>query len=438
MNTYYTEQTITADFLPFVSSSTSPYHAVNNCVCKLLEHGFEELSFKEYWKLLPGHSYFTRPYDTTLFAFRIGKQMSDHTMFRIVASHTDHPGFRIKPNPELIEKGYLKLNTETYGGAILNTWLDRPLSIAGKVTLKSAHLFSPKIQIVDFKNPLLTIPNLAIHMNPTVNSGIELNKQIDLLPLFSMKQNDVDESDFFLCFLAEHLKVDKAELLDFDLHIYNTEKGCTFGRNQEFLSCPRLDNISSVYAALHALIDTPAPKEDICIGAFFDNEEIGSKTKQGADSLLTQILLEKIYNGLSLSHHNLLKTIMNSFLISTDVAHGYHPNHGEKNDLTNIPLLNQGVVLKINSNQKYATDTEAIGMIQQICHTYNIPYQKYVNRSDISGGGTLGSIISSWLPMKTIDLGIPLLAMHSARESGGVRDELALLQLLYAFYDCEK
>ena len=434
----YSENEITEHFLPFINQATSPYHVVNTCMTELSANGFEELNFQDTWNLIPGHAYFTKPYGTTLFAFRIGNSLSEHTNFRIVASHTDHPGFRIKPNPEITEKGYLKLNTETYGGAILNTWMDRPLSIAGKVTLRSNQLFFPETRIVDFKEPLLTIPNLAIHMNRAVNSGIELNKQIDMLPLFSMNQNNTDETDFFLCYLAETLKVDTSDILDFDLYIYNMESGCSLGRKQEFFSSPRLDNLTSVYASLHALIDAPVPKEDILISAFFDNEEIGSRTKQGADSLLTQILLEKIFNGLSFSRQNLLNTIMRSFLISADVAHGYHPNHGAKNDPTNITQLNQGVVLKINSNQKYATDTEAISIIQQICHAYDIPYQKFVNRSDIPGGGTLGSITSSWLPMNTVDLGIPLLAMHSARETCGIKDELALIQLLHAFYSCDK
>lgn len=437
MKSNFTKSTITEHFLPFINTATSPYHVVNTCIDELLENDFEELDFHKDWNLIPGHSYFTIPYDTTLFAFRLGSHISEQTIFRITASHTDHPGFRIKPNPELAEKGYLKLNTETYGGAILNTWLDRPLSIAGKVTLKSDRPFSPQKRIIDFKRPLLTIPNLAIHMNRNINSGMELNKQTDMLPLFSMKQEGTEEHDFFLSFLAEELKIDKSEILDFDLYIYNTENSCILGRKQEFLSSPRLDNVTSVYASVQALINAQTPKEDILISAFYDNEEIGSKTKQGADSLLTQIFLEKLYNGLSMSHNSLLNTIMRSFLISADVAHGYHPNHGEKNDLTNIPLLNKGVVLKINSSQKYATDTEAIGIIQQICHAYDIPYQKYVNRSDIAGGGTLGSITSSWLPMKTVDLGIPLLAMHSARETAGIEDELALLNLLYAFYSCD-
>lgn len=432
-------QTITPDdFFDFIKKATSPYHVVKTCISQLKEHGFEQLDFQTPWKLIPGGRYYTVPYGTTLFAFTIPKEPSADTIFRITASHTDHPGFRIKNNAEMFEKDYLKLNVEAYGGAILNTWLDRPLSLAGKVAFKSNNLFSPEIRFVDYKTPLLSIPNLAIHMNRNINTGIELNKQIDLLPLFGIKGEEDGNGHFFLQFLADTLNVNANDILDFDLYLYNPEEPCTFGRNQEFMSSPRLDNLTSVYASLQALQHSKEQNRDISVAAFYDNEEIGSRTKQGADSLLTNMFLKKIYDGLNFTQETFTHSILKSLLLSTDVAHGFHPNHGEKNDPTNVTQLTKGLVIKWNSSQKYATDSEAVAIVQQICEAYHIPYQKFVNRSDIPGGGTLGSITSSWLPMKTVDLGIPLLAMHSARETGSFQDEIALLRLLHAFYNCKR
>lgn len=423
-------------FLDFIQKATSPYQVVATTIDQFQKEGFIPLEFGSPWNLVPGGKYYTKPYDTTVFAFRMPKQVSSHSRFRMCASHTDHPGFRLKPNPDIKERGYWKLNVETYGGVILNTWLDRPLSLAGKVTLKSDDIFKPECRLVDCKQPLLSIPNLAIHMNRNINAGIELNKQVDLLPLFSMSVGTGSEGDDFLSYLAEQLEVDPSNILDFDLYVYNSEVGCVLGKENEFYSAPRLDNLTSVYAGMDALCKADSHPSDIAICAFYDNEEIGSRTKQGADSAITQMLLHKIADACHLSEQQLQDCIYKSFMISTDVAHALHPNHGEKNDITNYTFLNEGVVIKINANQKYATDTEAIGVIQQICEKYQIPYQKFVNRSDIPGGGTLGTITSSWLPMQTVDIGVPILAMHSAREMSGVKDVQYLSSLLFSFFTC--
>lgn len=424
------------DFLSFVNHATSPYHTILSCCSYLEKSGFTSLDFTNSWKLIPGKAYYTILYGTTLFAFYVGKQISEErSKFHIIASHTDHPGFRIKPSPSIYEKGYLKLNTEAYGGAILSSWFDRPLSIAGKVVLKSGKIFHPDIQYFDYQSPLLIIPNLAIHMNPKVNSGIELNKQQDMLPIFSLEEKTDMTKDSFITFLSKELEVPYEDILDYDLSIYNPESGCKLGLNQEFLSAPRIDNLSSVYTSLKALCQTDNLSSSIItVAAFYDNEEIGSRTKQGADSYLTQIIMEKIYEGLSFSRNALNNGIANSFLLSADVAHGYHPNYGGKSDLTNLVSLGKGVVLKMNSSQRYATDAEAIGSIMQLCNSFNIPYQKFVNRSDMAGGSTLGSILSSHLPMHTVDLGIPILAMHSARETACEKDLHSLLALCQAFY----
>lgn len=423
-------------FLDFIQKSTSPYQVVETIIEKFEKEGFIPLDFGSSWDLKRGCKYYTKPYDTTLFAFCVPQQISNNTKFRMCASHTDQPGFRLKPNPDIQEKGYWKLNVETYGGVILNTWLDRPLSLAGKVTLKSQQIFQPECRLIDWKEAVLSIPNLAIHMNRNVNAGVELNKQIDLLPLFSMSSSKGTKQTDFLSYLADQLEVDVSKILDYDLYVYNTEHGCVIGKEKEFYSAPRLDNLTSVYAEMDALCKTKSHSTDFAIATFYDNEEIGSHTKQGADSTITQMLLHKIATCCGFSEQQLQDCIYKSFMISTDVAHALHPNHGEKNDITNHALLNHGIVIKINANQKYATDTEAIGIIQQICQQYNIPYQKFVNRSDMAGGSTLGTITSSWLPMKTVDIGVPLLAMHSAREMGGVKDVEYLAKLLYAFYEC--
>lgn len=429
----------TNSLLQFIKKATSPYHVVKEGITLLEKHGFEKLDLKTPWTLQKGGCYYTAPYDTCLFAFIIGGGIDHTPSFRIGASHTDHPGFRIKPNADLSEKIYCKLNTETYGGPILNTWLDRPLSIAGKVSLRSSHPFSPETKLIDLQKPLLTIPNLAIHLNKTINQGTELNKQTDLCPLFSIKDmKEENDKDIFLSYLSRQMNTTKDHILDYDLYIYNAEEGCLLGAYDDFISSPRLDNLTSVYALLESLIScscqNQVSKKHISLAACYDNEEIGSRSKQGADSMITSIILKKIYQGLHLSNDNFINSVMDSFCISADVAHGLHPNYVSKYDPTNIALLNNGVVLKLNYNQKYATDTEAIAAIQQICHSGNIKYQKFVNRSDQPGGGTLGSILSSWLPIKTADLGVPLLAMHSARELMGIKDQEALSALMRTFF----
>ena len=395
--------------------------------------GFEELKFDTSWDLQKGGKYFTNIHGTTLFAFTIGKNLSDSHTFRIASAHTDHPCLHIKPVAEFTEKEYLRVNVEVYGGMTKNTWLDRPLSIAGKVALKSDDIFHPNTVLVDFMRPVLTIPNIAIHMNRELNKGVELNNQTDMIPLLGMMSEDLNKDYYFLDFLSKELNVSKDDILDFDLYIYNFEEGLVVGMDNDFVSAPRLDNLTSVFACTKGIINR-TNEDTINVIALFDNEEIGSRSKQGADSIISNLLLEKIYLGLFNSNNGLYNTILKSHMISIDVAHGLHPNYTGKNDPTNITVLNKGVSIKINSNQKYATDCEAIASIQQLLNTYEIPYQKYVNRSDIPGGGTLGSLSSSWLPMKTVDLGVPLLAMHSARELMGAKDQSSLNQLVEAFF----
>lgn len=419
--------------LAFLNSATSPFHTVIESKALLKEHGFFELNFGADWELEKGGLYYTSIHDSALFAFRIGEQIDKNLTFRIASAHTDFPCFRIKPNAEYAEKDYLRVNVEPYGGLARSYWMDRPLSIAGKVALKSNSIFKPELRFVDFKRPLLTIPSLAIHMNRDTNKGLELNPQTDLIPLIAMADENLNKNSFFLDFLSHELDVEKEDILDFDLYVYNQEKGCILGMDNDFISAPRLDNMTSVLACLNG-ISEKGNEKTIQIITLFDNEEIGSKTKQGADSVITNTLLEKIFDSLQLSSMHLKNSIYNSFMVSIDVAHGYHPNNPSKNDPTNITQLNHGIILKLNTSQKYATDTNATASIQQLCHSYEIPYQKYVNRSDMPGGSTLGSLTSSWLPMKTVDIGVPLLAMHSARELMGAKDMATLNHFVSGFF----
>lgn len=421
------------DLMKFIETATSPFHVVAKSAATLKENGFVELDMKQPWTLEKGANYYTIPYPSTLFAFSVGANTKDSSNFRIVATHTDHPCLMIKPLADMTSNGYRKINTEIYGGPILNTWLDRPLSIAGRVAIASDSIFEPEMRFIDMRRPVLTIPNLAIHMNREVNKGVELNRQTDMIPIIGLVNDNLNKDGYFMNFLAKELGVEADKILDFELYIYNSEKGQLVGAEEEFISCPRLDNLTSTYGALRAI--TSGNRADgINVIALFDNEEVGSKTKQGADSTLMTMLLEKIYEGLGYSHTRCLEAMMRSMHLSVDVAHAIHPNHSEKSDPTTFAKLNEGIVIKINNNQKYATDSKAIAALQQICESGNVKYQKYVNRSDIAGGGTLGSLVSSQIPMLTVDLGIPMLAMHSARELMGVKDQTYMNQLLHTFF----
>ncbi|SES71209.1 M18 family aminopeptidase [[Clostridium] polysaccharolyticum] len=417
----------------FIEEATSPYHVVAKSKQVLDAEGFTELPFGSAWSLESGGRYYTIPYGTTLYAFTIGSEPGNQPSLRIATAHTDHPCFHIKPFPEMNEHGYLKINTETYGGPILNTWLDRPLSVAGKVCLKSDCVMNPETVLFDARLPLLTIPNLAIHINREINKGVELNKQTDLAPIIGMMNETLNNKNFFMEYLAKELQVEISDILDFDLCIYNCEYPALIGLNQEFFQSPRLDNLTSVTACLKGIINDEN-KNNIHVIALYDNEEIGSRTKQGADSSITSILLEKIYTGIGHGRTSLYSAYLNSMALSVDVAHCLHPNYVGKNDPTSFCELGKGVVFKLDSNQKYAYDTEAVAILEQICQAHDVKYQKFVNRSDMTSGSTLGSILSSWIPVKTVDIGIPLLAMHSAKELMGTKDQSELEKIIDSFF----
>lgn len=427
--------TETQHLFNLLKKGVSPVHAVAAAEERLVTAGFENLDYGKDWQLLPGKKYYLNHHDTTLFAFTIPMQWQDNNKpaIRIAAAHTDFPCLRIKPSADMKTDVYTQLNVEVYGGAILNTWLDRPLGIAGRVAVRNDNPFVPQMKYFVSEKNLLTIPNLAIHMNRKVNEGVELNKQIDMIPLLGLIPEGEDGKDYFLNYIAKELSVAKEDILDFELTVYCKEEPQFVGINDELISSPRLDNLTSCSALLSAV--TEAEREDgINMIALFDHEEIGSRSKQGAASILLHDMLIRILREIG-RDEMAEADIYNGMFLSVDVAHGLHPNQTGKMDVTNKPVLGSGFCIKEASSQSYATDCEAIAIIQQICDAAKIPYQKFVNRSDMPGGGTLGSIASALLPVKTVDVGIPLLAMHSARELMGTADQQALKDLTKAFFE---
>ncbi|SFQ31671.1 aspartyl aminopeptidase [Lachnospiraceae bacterium XBB1006] len=427
------KEQINEKLFALLEAGVTPFHVVKHAEEQLKNAGFTGLCMKKDFQIERGGAYYINHNDSALFAFTVGKNVTADSMIRMAAAHTDHPCLHIKPSPEVNGSGYAQVNVEVYGGAILNTWLDRPLSIAGKIAVKSEDAFQPDVRIYKSEKALMTIPNLAIHMNAEVNKGVELNRQTDMLPILGMIKEELEDKDFLMNFLASELKVAKEDILDYELFVYNTEKPIYIGLEEELISAPRLDDLTSVQALLSGLMDGKN-EETINLIALFNHEEIGSKTKQGANSMLLNHILEKIQIALGRTEMERVSGIYNGMLLSVDVAHALHPNKPGKMDITNKPVLNKGFCIKEACVQSYATDAEAIGIVCQICKKNDIPYQKFVNRSDERGGGTLGSLLSSMVPVKTVDVGVPMLAMHSAKECMGSQDELALYQLVTCFF----
>lgn len=419
--------------LQLLKAGTSAIMVVKEAEQQLKEAGFEELRFSNTWGLTEGGKYYMKHHDTTLLAFTVGQQVESQEGFKIAAAHTDFPCLRIKPNPDVVTSGYAQVNVEVYGGAILNTWLDRPLSISGRIAVKSNDVMHPDMHYIDIKRPLMTIPNLAIHMNREVNKGVELNRQTDMLPVVGLLEKELNEKQAFLKFLAKEEGVAVEDILDYELWVYCMQEPVTFGMNEELILSPRLDNLTSVQALLTGIIEGKQ-KKGINVIALFDHEEIGSKTKQGAGSLLLLNVLEKICDSFGKTTAQTKESIYESFLLSVDVAHGLHPNNAGKMDITNKPVLGGGLCIKEACSQSYATDCEAVAVVEQICQRAGVAYQKFVNRSDMAGGGTLGSIASSIIPIPTVDVGIPLLAMHSAAETMGKKDMESLTGLVREFF----
>ena len=424
------------DLIDFIYTSPTAFHAVDSTKRILLNCGYKELLEQDKWKIDKGGKYFVTKNSSALIAFVVGKGEIEDEGFRIIGAHTDSPSFRIKPSPEIVSEGdYLKLNTEVYGAPILNTWLDRPLSIAGRVTLKGKNILKPKVRLININKPILIIPNLAIHMNRNVNQGIELNKQKDTLPLVGLINESLTKENFLLKLISEELSIKEEEILDFDLFLYEYEKGSIIGMKNEFISCSRLDDLSMVYAGITALTIAHADKATN-IMVCFDNEEVGSSTKQGADSPMLAHLLERITICLDKNRESYFRAISNSFLISADLAHAVHPNSPEKADPINRPMINKGPVIKISASQSYTTDSFSSGIYEAICKKAKVPVQKFVNRSDEKGGATIGHIVSNHLDINSVDIGSPVLAMHSIRELAGVQDIFWTERSFEEFYYC--
>ena len=425
--------TMYADFFDYIESSTSPYHTVEESYRRLEEQGFTPLSMDEEWNLVAG-DYVIDVYGTTLVAVHIGEHPRE--ALRIASAHTDFPGFRVKPNAMITDKGYGKLNVESYGGLIQYTWFDRPLSLAGVVVTKGKGL-DLETHYVDIAKPVATIPSLAIHMNRQVNEKAVFNKQKEMLPLILMRGLGTeyeDDKTLLKALLAEEIGCEPADILSYELTVYNTDTVETVGFDAEYISAPRLDNLTSCYACLQGIVSAKKQHATgIRMAFLFDHEEVGSRTKQGGASLLLPNVVRRVYRALGFSEEACEVDIAKGFMISSDVAHGYHPNYGEKNDITNYPTLNGGVVLKIASSQSYAGDAVSQAIVTDLCETHGIKHQIYVNRSDIPGGSTVGSISSAQLVMRTMDVGLPLLAMHSARELMGTYDQIELNRLLTVF-----
>lgn len=429
------EKLFAQELVDFLYESPTAFHAVENVENVLKGAGFEELLEGGEWKIEKGGKYYTTKNNSALIAFTVGSDEIKENGFKLIGAHTDSPGFRIKPNPEMVSEGaYLRLNTEVYGGPILNTWLDRPLALAGRVTLMSENPLKPEIRLVNINKPMMIIPNLAIHMNREVNKGVELNKQSHTLPLVGMLNENLEKENFLLRTIAGEMDVKMEAIIDFDLYLYEYEKGGLVGFNEEFISSPRLDDLQSVHSGIQALIDATNTKSTnvmVC----FDNEEIGSSTKQGADSEMLALTLERIVLALGGKREDYLRSLGHSFIISADNAHAVHPSFVEKHDPTNRPLINKGPVIKINANQSYTTDSESGAVFEMLCKRCDVPYQKFVNRSDVRGGSTIGPINSTHLNIRSVDIGLPQFAMHSIREMAGVKDHLYGYKVYLEFFN---
>lgn len=419
--------------LEYLKEGVSPFGCVEAARKKLLAASFEEIHYPDKWELKPGKGYVMTHHGTALFAFTVGEDYQSGGMIRIAAAHTDYPCLRIKPNPDFVTGSYAQVNVEVYGGPILATWFDRPLGVAGRVVLRSEDPFAPRTVIYRSARPVMIVPNLAIHMNREVNKGVEINRQIDLMPIVDLLQEEEKGTDYFLAFLAEELSVEKEDILDFELNTFCVEEPCLVGARGTMLSAPRLDNQTSVYALLSAVAEGKR-RRGVNLIALFDHEEVGNKSKQGAASILLHDMVRRILRELGNDEEQIERDIYEGMLLSVDVAHGLHPNKKSRMDITNQPVLGKGFCIKQACSQSYATDAEAAAILRQICDSENIPYQIFVNRSDVAGGGTLGSVASTLLPVKTVDIGIPLLAMHSVRELMGTADMKSLTDAVTSFF----
>ena len=426
--------TYTEKLIGFLNASPVNFLAVRNVCNELLDNGFVQLKAEDAIRNLPEKFFITKN-DSAVFAFHLGRRTMADAGFHIIAAHSDSPTFRIKPNAEMTgEGGMVRLNTEAYGGSILNTWFDRPLSLAGRVILRSDDALMPETRLLHIKRPLLVIPNLAIHFNRQVNDGVKLNKQKDMLPILGYVNDKLEGDGLLIRIIADELKIEKERIIDFDLYLYDTTPACLVGLNNEFVSSGRLDDLSMVHAGLEAMTAGDGQADVTRVLAVFDNEETGSGTKQGAGSNFLMSLIQRIVIAQGGCLDDYFRSVEKAFMVSADNAHGFHPNYVEKYDPTNHALLGGGPVIKINAAQKYATDAMSAAAFQQICERAGVPCQRFVNRSDIAGGSTLGNILTSSIAIRGVDMGNPVLAMHSVRELASASDHENCIKAFIEFY----
>lgn len=419
----------------FLDKSPVNFLAVNTIKKELLGAGFREIKASDsLGELRAGDKLFITKNDSSLYAFNLGTKTLGDVGFKMICAHCDSPTFRIKPNAEMkCEGGLVKLNTELYGGAVMSTWMDRPLSLAGRVILRGENALNPVTRLMHIKRALLTIPNLAIHFNRQVNDGVKLSKQKDMLPVLGFGMSESRSGSYIKDVICHELGCDAEEILDYDLYLYDTTPAGRVGLNGEFVQSGRLDDLSMVHAGLEALTNSEAA-EMTNVLAIFDNEETGSATKQGAGSPFLASILERMVLAQGGNREDFYRAIEKAFMISADNAHAWHPNYPEKMDPTNHPVMGGGPVIKYNASQKYVSDAASAAVFMEICAKAGVPCQTFVNHSDVAGGSTLGNILSGSLPLRGVDMGNPIWAMHSARETGSIQDHEYCIKAFTEFY----
>ena len=421
--------------LNFLNASPVNFLAAKNISDELEKAGFRRVDPQEpLGKVSAGDKLFVTKNDSSVYAFQIGRKPLADVGFHMICAHCDSPTFRIKPNAEMAcEGGIVKLNTEVYGGPIMSTWFDRPLTLAGRVIVRGADALHPRTLLMHVRRPLLQISNLAIHFNRQVNDGVKLSKQKDVLPILGIISNELERGQLLLNIICEELSIEREDILDFDLYLADASPACTFGVHDEFISSGRLDDLSMCFAGLEALLSSPEA-DTTKVLAIFDNEETGSQTKQGAGSPFLASMLKRIAWAQTGSEEAYWQAVERAFMISADNAHAWHPNYSEKFDPTNHPVLGGGPVIKFNAAQKYASDAVSAAVFSEICRQAGVPCQRFVNHSDVAGGSTLGNILASSVPLRGVDMGNAILAMHSCRETGSVDDHLYCVKAFTEFY----
>lgn len=425
--------------LSFLDASPVNFLAVKNLTEELQQHGYRHIDTTEaLGTIKAGDKFFVTKNDSSIYAFQIGRKPLAETGFHMICAHCDSPTFRIKPHAEIdCEGGIVKLNTEVYGGPIMSTWFDRPLTLAGRVIVKSKDVMTPTTLLLHVKRPLLQISNLAIHFNRQVNDGVKLSRQKDVLPILGIINDELEKGNLLMNIILEELNkqqtVSREDILDFDLYLADATPACTFGAHNELISSGRLDDLSMCFAGLEALLASQ-PTDTTQVLAIFDNEETGSQTKQGAGSPFLSYMLKRIALAQGGTEEAYYQAVERAFMISADNAHAWHPNYSEKYDPTNHPMLGGGPVIKFNAAQKYASDAYSASVFAGLCKKAGVPCQRFVNHSDVAGGSTLGNLLASSIPLRGVDMGNAILAMHSCRETGSTADHEFCVKVFTQFY----